>query len=611
MKSQNRGRQLSFRFAQSSPAESPDSSGKASLSPIAGKGIRSRHPGQDRGRQLSFSLPPARYNHILRKPMPDPILCKEDSTKSSQKKIDETFTFSKLRRLMVEKRYPDLAIHFVGLAYRFAEENVYRGKRRDDGDVAIVHPLAVATRAVRMGMDVAAVCAALLHDAIEDTNRYKSNEKSVLRDQISDLFGPSPPALECGRRTLELVLLLTKPKLVEKEKRWVFARQDEYFRIDDDYYRNMKRSFPKEQEGPGPSEKIDKGIRNILTRAYQLGKADQERETRPREEDSDYKRLLNNEEISSILRTLLDAIYQLGKEDRKAQLSLYDDRSDAYYRYLLNSGDIDAIVLKLLDNVHNAETMEGLPPEKQEKNLNTMARNTMRHAAIFLVPKDVDYVVRLFRAMKVDIERSVTPIVPETQVFPFKLRDRFDVDALLHHPDPQYAYIILYGSKPIVAFANDFVEVGLPPRLGLNYAALLESYLKGHAFHISTEESVVPTTSPVHEVILKISGFSDKEARSKHIQRSQTRPGFFDCIERDGGRGGDHSLYSLAKGESHLSPRTEPLIAQAEERYELLKLLLRRFYQDVLYYELINHPLNSDKLPPYVRHLPLPGNSNP
>ncbi len=476
----------------------------------------------DPSKRFQFSLPG--LVKILKKPMPEPVLCEEDLSTEKLIRKDETISISKLKKVMEAKHYPAHEINFVTIAYHFIEDKVCGGKRRDDGDVAIVHPLAVATRAARMGMDISAICAALLHDAIEDTNRYKSDGGSVLPDQIVRLFGTSPPGLKCGQRTAELVVLLTKPKLLESEKRWVFAKEDSYFNRDDDYYR-------KTSVLPGEN----------------------------------------------------------------AELSLYDDRSEAYYSYLLNSGDIDAIVLKLLDNVHNAETMLGLYKAKAMKNLRTMARNTMRHAAIFLVQKDVEYITALFKNMGISIERSITPITPTKTVVPFKLRDRFDVAALLKHPNPQYAYITIYGSNPLVAFSMNYVEVGFPPRIGLNYAPLLTDYLRDYGFHVSPEKSDVPITSPVHESIVKVLGFTDNDERSKFIQPSEESPRFFDLMDGNGNVIASASVASLAQREVRFGPQAANLIAEAEARYTLLEKRLYCFYQEVIFPVLEKNEVNNPK----------------
>ncbi|MCP4646872.1 MAG: hypothetical protein GY852_03945 [bacterium] len=516
MNSQNEGRQLSFRFAHNFPVVKPSARQilRPSPAPMAQKRITSTSPGQDADgpiNQLSIKLIPPRSTKILRKPMPEPILSQ-----------DNHFSIRRLKETMASK-YPKHTIGFVEVAYRFAEE-IYRGKRREDGDVAIVHPLAGAQRAAEMGMKVSAICGFLLHDAIEDTNKKKANERSVCPDQILRLFGPEPAAMECGRRTAELVVLLTKPKFIEKEKRWVFANTEEYFQVNDEYYA----------------------------------------------------------QTSLLLKSA---------NGKRGDPSLYDDRSEAYYSFLMSSGDIDAIVLKLLDNIHNAETMHGLHKDKVMKNLRTMARNTMRYAAIFLVQKDVEYITGLFRGMGIDIERSVKPIVPITQVIPFELRARFDAEALLKHPDPQYAYITIYGSNPLVALAMNYVEVGFPPRLGINYAPMLNDYL-GHEFHVVPEESAVPITSPVHESMVKIVGFTDNDARAKIIQPSQAFPRSFDLLDERGKIITSVALASLAKREVRLGPHADELIAEADERYDLLKELLRTFYQDKIYPVLEKHPVN-------------------
>ncbi len=514
MNLQTGGRQLSFRFAQSPPVGMPISNGTVRSIPAsrAQKRITSKAEGQDNGgpdSQLLIKLPPPRYTRILKKPMPEPILTQ-----------DTTFTYTKLMKILSTGNYPEHAVEFIKTAYHFVEKIYSKKLPRANGDPAIVHLLAPAIRAARMGLNAAVICACFLHDVIEDTNRKRADETSILPDQILNLFGPHALAQECGKDTLELVLLVTKPKLFEKEKRWIFPTSDEFFQRDDDYYREIKSRI-----------------------------------------------------------------------DRKAEHSLYDDRSDVYYANVLNSGSILGNLLKLLDNVHNAETMAGLDPSKIMKNLRTMARNTMKHAAIFFVEEDVNHIMQLFLNMGIDIERSVEPIVPTTQVITFKLRDRFDAAAFLKHPNPKYAYISIYGSNPLVALAMDHVEVGLPPRIGLNYVPLLTNYL-GNGFHVTREESAVPITSPVHESMVRITGFTDNDARSRVIQPSQVSPRYFDLLDENGRIIASVSLASLAKRDVRLGPHAEELLAKAEERYALLKELLRTFHQDEIYPALKNDPVN-------------------
>ena len=57
----------------------------------------------------------------------------------------------------------------IAMAYRLAEE-AHGGQQRQSGEPYISHPLAVAEILVGLGMDSACICAALLHDVVEDTD---------------------------------------------------------------------------------------------------------------------------------------------------------------------------------------------------------------------------------------------------------------------------------------------------------------------------------------------------------------------------------------------------------------------------------------------------------
>ena len=70
------------------------------------------------------------------------------------------------------KRLADLDKHYnlnkVRSAYEYAKE-MHNGQKRESGEPYITHPLAVATILIDLGMDTDAICAALLHDVVEDT----------------------------------------------------------------------------------------------------------------------------------------------------------------------------------------------------------------------------------------------------------------------------------------------------------------------------------------------------------------------------------------------------------------------------------------------------------
>ena len=74
-------------------------------------------------------------------------------------------------RLAFEGRHPDATaddLLLIDKASRSAEE-AHRGQLRQSGEPYITHPAAVATAVADLGLDVVAVAAALLHDAVEDT----------------------------------------------------------------------------------------------------------------------------------------------------------------------------------------------------------------------------------------------------------------------------------------------------------------------------------------------------------------------------------------------------------------------------------------------------------
>lgn len=71
-------------------------------------------------------------------------------------------------------------------AYEFAR-TAHEGQRRDSGEPYITHPLAVSCILVELGMDEASICAALLHDVVEDTPVTKEELASQFGEEISNL----------------------------------------------------------------------------------------------------------------------------------------------------------------------------------------------------------------------------------------------------------------------------------------------------------------------------------------------------------------------------------------------------------------------------------------
>ncbi|MBD5113627.1 MAG: bifunctional (p)ppGpp synthetase/guanosine-3',5'-bis(diphosphate) 3'-pyrophosphohydrolase [Ruminococcaceae bacterium] len=86
-------------------------------------------------------------------------------------------------------------------AYEFAE-NAHRGQTRTSGEPYISHPVAVAYILLEMCMDTDTLCAALLHDVVEDT--------SVTLDTLRKKFGDDVALLVDGVTKIGQVPLNTK-----------------------------------------------------------------------------------------------------------------------------------------------------------------------------------------------------------------------------------------------------------------------------------------------------------------------------------------------------------------------------------------------------------------
>jgi GTP pyrophosphokinase len=70
---------------------------------------------------------------------------------------------------VIRTTHPKADLSIIERAYRTAERH-HRGQTRDSGDPYITHPLAVTNILAELGMTPPTLCAALLHDTIEDTS---------------------------------------------------------------------------------------------------------------------------------------------------------------------------------------------------------------------------------------------------------------------------------------------------------------------------------------------------------------------------------------------------------------------------------------------------------
>ena len=97
---------------------------------------------------------------------------------------------------VVRANHPKADLHLIERAYKTAE-GYHQGTLRKSGDAYITHPLAVTTILAELGMNETTLCAALLHDTVEDT--------AYTLDELSRDFGEEVALLVDGCTKVEKV----------------------------------------------------------------------------------------------------------------------------------------------------------------------------------------------------------------------------------------------------------------------------------------------------------------------------------------------------------------------------------------------------------------------
>ena len=87
---------------------------------------------------------------------------------------------------IVRTTHPKADLRLIERAYDVAERH-HRGQLRKSGDPFITHPLAVTTILAELGMTPPTICAALLHDTIEDTAYTLNQLRDDFGDEIAEL----------------------------------------------------------------------------------------------------------------------------------------------------------------------------------------------------------------------------------------------------------------------------------------------------------------------------------------------------------------------------------------------------------------------------------------
>jgi GTP diphosphokinase / guanosine-3',5'-bis(diphosphate) 3'-diphosphatase len=115
----------------------------------------------------------------------------------------------------VRRSRPGDDLELLRRAYDFAAEQ-HREQKRASGEPYLSHPLAVAHVLADMRLDVTTLCAALLHDVVEDTR--------IPLEQISDLFGSDVAQLVEGTTKISrLDLLAPEARQAENVRKMLLA----------------------------------------------------------------------------------------------------------------------------------------------------------------------------------------------------------------------------------------------------------------------------------------------------------------------------------------------------------------------------------------------------
>lgn len=134
---------------------------------------------------------------------------------------NEVYTFDALVRKIVEedKQYD---LDKIIKAYELADK-CHQGQVRDSGDPYITHPVAVAFILVELGMDTDTICAALLHDVVEDTD--------MTLEYIGKEFGSDVKMLVDGVTKLGKIPLCSKEEQQAENIRKILLAMSQDIRV--------------------------------------------------------------------------------------------------------------------------------------------------------------------------------------------------------------------------------------------------------------------------------------------------------------------------------------------------------------------------------------------
>ena len=139
------------------------------------------------------------------------------------------------------KSHPGFALSELEKAFDAAEK-VHSGQLRKSGEDYITHPVAVAQILIDLGMDLATVIAALLHDTVEDTSFSVEQIRNQFGEEVSSLvdgvtkldkltYGPTAEAETLRKMVIAMsrdirVLVIKLADRLHNARTWQFIEDD-------------------------------------------------------------------------------------------------------------------------------------------------------------------------------------------------------------------------------------------------------------------------------------------------------------------------------------------------------------------------------------------------
>ena len=161
-------------------------------------------------------------HHDLDIPLPDTAFPKDPTAFLNDiPDFNDDFTVEKIiQKILTDDKQYDLSK--IISAYEFAAK-AHEGQTRSSGKPYITHPLAVAYTLLELGMDTDTICAALLHDVVEDTD--------ATLDDLKKRFGQDVALLVDGVTKLSKIPTSTKEEQQAENIRKILLAMSQDIRV--------------------------------------------------------------------------------------------------------------------------------------------------------------------------------------------------------------------------------------------------------------------------------------------------------------------------------------------------------------------------------------------